>query len=131
MPYWFSICSSAISRRRRPPYIEPARLARYAAVTMESASGEGAQGLGWYAYNSCQFDVARFWFERAVAWFPKEATVYGYVLTLRRLRKHKEALELLTGLPEQKKQRAIIDFDKNFQRATGAPVRLGQAWCAS
>ena len=78
-----------------PPYVEPARLARYAAVTIESASGEGAQGLGWYAYNSCQFDVARFWFERAVAWFPKEATVYGYVLTLKRLRKDKEALELI------------------------------------
>ena len=78
-----------------PPYVEPARLARYAAVTIESASGEGAQGLGWYAYNSCQFDVARFWFERAVAWFPKEATVYGYVLTLRRLRQDKEALELI------------------------------------
>ncbi|WP_146188305.1 hypothetical protein [Methylosinus sporium] len=78
-----------------PPYLEPARLARYAAVTIESASGEGAQGLGWYAYNSCQFDVARFWFERAVAWFPKEATVYGYVLTLKRLRQDKEALELI------------------------------------
>lgn len=78
-----------------PPYLEPARLARYAAVTIESASGEGAQGLGWYAYNSCQFDVARFWFERAVAWFPKEATLYGYVLTLKRLRKDKEALELI------------------------------------
>lgn len=78
-----------------PPYLEPARLARYAAVTIESASGEGAQGLGWYAYNSCQFDVARFWFERAVAWFPKEATVYGYVLTLKRLRKDQEALELI------------------------------------
>ncbi|HEY8066693.1 MAG TPA: hypothetical protein VIF40_18490 [Methylosinus sp.] len=78
-----------------PAYVEPARLARYAGVTIESASGEGAQGLGWYAYNSCQFDVARFWFERAVAWFPKEATVYGYVLTLKRLRKDKEALELI------------------------------------
>jgi pentatricopeptide repeat protein len=78
-----------------PPYVEPSRLARYASVAIETASGEGAQGLGWYAYNSCQFDVAQFWFERAVAWLPKEATVYGYVLTLRRLRKHRQALELV------------------------------------
>ena len=77
-----------------PPYVEPERLARYAKVTMEIASGEGAQALAWYAYNSCQFDVALQWFQRAVAWFPKEATVYGYALTLRRLKKDKEFWDL-------------------------------------
>ena len=75
--------------REVPPYIEPERLARYAKATMEVASGEGAQALAWYAYNSCQFDIARFWFERAVAWFPKDASVFGYALTLKRLRKDK------------------------------------------
>ncbi|MCC3245525.1 hypothetical protein LG047_09355 [Methylocystis sp. WRRC1] len=80
--------------REIPPYIESDRLARYAKVTMEAASGEGAQALAWYAYNSCQFDVALFWFERAVAWFPKDATVYGYALTLRRLKKEKGLYEL-------------------------------------
>jgi len=80
--------------REIPPYIEPDRLARYAKVTMESASGEGAQALAWYAYNSCQFDVALFWFERAAAWFPKDATVYGYALTLRRMKKDKGLYEL-------------------------------------
>jgi cellulose synthase operon protein C len=76
--------------REVPPFIEADRLARYAKVTMEAGSGEGAQALAWYAYNSCQFDVALFWFERAVAWFPKDATVYGYALTLRRLKKDKD-----------------------------------------
>jgi tetratricopeptide (TPR) repeat protein len=80
--------------REVPPYIEADRLARYAKVTMEAGSGEGAQALAWYAYNSCQFDVALFWFERAVAWFPKDATVYGYALTLRRLKKDKGLYEL-------------------------------------
>lgn len=80
--------------REIPPYIEADRLARYARATMEAASGEGAQALAWYAYNSCQFDVALFWFERAVAWFPKDATVYGYALTLRRLKKDKGLYEL-------------------------------------
>lgn len=78
-----------------PPFIEPARLARYGEVAMATASGEGAQALAWYAYNSCQISVAREWFERAVAWHPKESTVYGYVLTLRRLKKRKEANELI------------------------------------
>lgn len=80
--------------REVPPYIEPHRLARYATATMEAASGEGAQALAWYAYNSCQWDAALFWFERAVAWFPKDATVYGYALTLRRLKKEKGLYEL-------------------------------------
>ena len=78
-----------------PPYIEPERLLRYGQVTMETTSGEGAQALAWYAYNSCQFEVAFQWFQRAVAWHPKEATVYGYALTLRRLKKGKEFTDLV------------------------------------
>ncbi len=78
-----------------PPFIEPERLARYAKVTMDVASGEGAQALAWYAYNSCQYDVAYQWFQRAVAWFPKEATVYGYALTLQKVKQTKEFWDLM------------------------------------
>jgi cellulose synthase operon protein C len=77
-----------------PPFVEPARLARYAQVTTKTQSGEGAQGLAWYAYNTCQFETAYEWFQRAVAWFPKEATVYGYGLTLQRLKKHHELVDI-------------------------------------
>jgi tetratricopeptide (TPR) repeat protein len=77
-----------------PPYVEPARLSRYAQVALKTQSGEGAQGLGWYAYNTCQFETAHEWFARAVAWFPKETTVYGYGLTLQRLNKHHELVEI-------------------------------------
>lgn len=80
--------------REIPPYIEADRLARYAKAAMEASSGEGAQALAWYAYNSCQWDAALFWFERAVAWFPKDATVYGYALTLKRVKKDKGLYEL-------------------------------------
>jgi tetratricopeptide (TPR) repeat protein len=76
-----------------PPYIEPDRLARYGEVAMQTASGEGAQALGWYAYNSCQYQVALQWFERAVAWHPKEATVYGLALTLGRLKQEKAEMQ--------------------------------------
>ena len=78
-----------------PPFIEPDRLARYAKVTMDVASGEGAQALAWYAYNSCQYEVAHQWFQRAVAWFPKEATVYGYALTLQKMKQTKEFWDLM------------------------------------
>ncbi len=80
--------------REVPPYVEPERLARYAKVTMEAASGEGAQALAWYAYNSCQFDVALPWFERAVAWRPSEEAVQGYALTLRKTKKEKNFFDL-------------------------------------
>jgi len=81
--------------REVPPHIEPARIARYAQVTMKTQSGEGAQGLAWYAYNNCEFDTALQWFQRAVAWFPKQDTVYGYALTLQRLNMHREFIEIV------------------------------------
>jgi tetratricopeptide (TPR) repeat protein len=80
--------------RQIPPWIEPERLHRYAQVTLDMGSGEGAQGLAWYAYNSCQFQTAYEWFQRAVAWSPKEATVYGLALTARRLKLGKEFVAL-------------------------------------
>ncbi|MFE1600455.1 hypothetical protein [Methylobacterium sp. ID0610] len=78
-----------------PPYIEPARIERYAKVVVESGSGEGAQGLAWYAYNSCQFDTALEWFRRATAWLPGESTVFGYALTLQRLKRQRPFLEVV------------------------------------
>ncbi|PIU04438.1 MAG: hypothetical protein COT28_04190 [Methylobacterium sp. CG08_land_8_20_14_0_20_71_15] len=76
-----------------PPFIEPARIDRYAKVVIATNSGEGAQGLAWYAYNSCQFDSALEWFQRAVAWLPGESTVFGYALTLQRLKRQRPYLE--------------------------------------
>ncbi|ACL58645.1 hypothetical protein [Methylobacterium nodulans] len=78
-----------------PPHIEPARIERYAKVVVESGSGEGAQGLAWYAYNSCQFDTALEWFRRATAWLPSETTVFGYALTLQRLKRQRAFLEVV------------------------------------
>jgi tetratricopeptide (TPR) repeat protein len=78
-----------------PPAIEPERLARYARVTLDSRSGEGAQALGWYAYNACQFETALDWFQRASAWLPKEATIYGQALALQRLKRGKDLSELI------------------------------------
>lgn len=79
----------------KPTRIEPERLERYARVAAETQSGEGAQALAWYATNLCQDDVALAWFERAVAWFPKEATVMGYANSLRRLRRQRDFVEIV------------------------------------
>ena len=76
-----------------PPYIEDERLARYGKLAADDSSGEGAQALAWYAYNSCQYYTALEWFQRANAWFPKEATAYGLALTYRRLGDRKNFIE--------------------------------------
>ena len=76
-----------------PPYIEDERLSRYGKVSADDASGEGAQALAWYAYNSCQYFTALEWFQRANAWLPKEATAYGLALTYRRLGDRKNFVE--------------------------------------
>lgn len=81
--------------RAVPPPMEPERLRRYAQTTLDLASGEGAQALGWYAYNTCQFEVAYEWFQRAVAWFPKEATVAGLAMSARRLKRQRELFDLV------------------------------------
>lgn len=81
--------------REIPPPIEAERVARYAQVTLATASGEGAQALAWYSHNTCQFETAVEWFRRAVAWYPKEATVLGLAVTLRRLKRQREFVEIV------------------------------------
>ena len=75
--------------------LEPERLLRYAKVTLEARSGEGAQALGWYAYKSCQFETALDWFRRASAWLPRESTILGQAISLQRLKKQKDFMELI------------------------------------
>ncbi|MBK9081487.1 MAG: tetratricopeptide repeat protein [Rhizobiales bacterium] len=81
--------------RDTPPYIEPERLARYGRAVLEDASATGARALAWYAFNTCQYDVALEWFERAVAWRPREDVVYGYAATLRKLKREQPFLEVV------------------------------------
>ncbi len=78
-----------------PAFIDLDRINRYAKVTLASSSGEGAQALGWYAYNSCQFDAALEWFQHGIAWLPSESTVLGYALALQRLKRTREYLEIV------------------------------------
>ncbi|AWN41778.1 hypothetical protein [Methylobacterium durans] len=75
--------------------LEPHRTDRFAKVVLATSSGEGAQALGWYAYNSCQYETALEWFERASAWMPREPVILGYALTLARLKRTREYLEVL------------------------------------
>ena len=75
--------------------LEADRLLRYAKVTLEARSGEGAQALGWYAFKSCQFETSLDWFRRASAWLPRETTILGQAISLQRLKKQKDFMELI------------------------------------
>ena len=124
-----------------PPSIEPARLARYAQAVTGTSSGEGAQALAWYAYNTCQFPEALEWFEHAVSWKPKEATVLGYALTLQHLKRAKEFREIVNRYDGLFPKVVALAFDngnagtpvaceakaKSPQRASGnAPLQSAQ-----
>lgn len=78
-----------------PSFIDLERINRYAKVTLATASGEGAEALGWYAYNSCQFEAALEWFQHAVAWLPSESAVTGYALSLQRLKRKQDYLTIV------------------------------------
>ena len=102
--------------KEQPPFIEAERVARYAKVTMATESGEGAQALGWYAYNTCQYPLALQWFQRASAWLPKEATTYGYALSLQRLRKAREFREVVNRWDGLFPKTVALAFDDGMRR---------------
>lgn len=54
----------------------------YADAIQSSQSPEHAEILGWYAYNSRQFDAARAWFDKSFDWKPTAGSLKGKALTL-------------------------------------------------
>ncbi len=71
---------------QRPEKFEPEFLAEYAGKTVELTRGEGAEALGWYAYNIRQLKTAHEWFLQAVQWDETDTGAYGLVLVARAAR---------------------------------------------
>ncbi len=67
--------------QEKPRRLPATFLERYASKTLMINSGEGAEALGWYAFNVRQFDAARAWFTKATLWEETETSVYGMALT--------------------------------------------------
>ena len=109
--------------------VEADRLLRYAKVALEARSGEGAQALGWYAYKSCQFETALDWFRRASAWQPRETTILGQALSLQRLKKTRDYMELVNrydGLFPTVVGLVFKDGSEAFGGACSGPGKSGQ-----
>lgn len=69
-----------------PPVLDEIVLSRFSPVVIRDKYVPGAQGLGWYAYNTGQIVTAQSWFETALNWDPKdEPSAYGLSLTFWRL----------------------------------------------
>ncbi len=53
----------------------------HAHMSSKYKSGEGAEALGWYAFNLGQYQTATAWFSKAIEWDENESRVFGLVLT--------------------------------------------------
>jgi len=71
--------------RAKPATVAPDRLEKFSAAVTQQEWGDGAQALGWYAYNIGQLKPARAWFTKAMAWQPRDSTALGLALSLQRL----------------------------------------------
>ncbi len=65
--------------------VEQASVERFVPVVIQQRDANGAQALGWYAFNTCQFIIAEEWFITSANWVPTEAAIYGLALSRLRL----------------------------------------------
>ncbi|MEM9221914.1 MAG: hypothetical protein AAGB11_05875 [Pseudomonadota bacterium] len=65
--------------------VEQEAVDRYVPIVIEQRDANGAQALGWYAFNTCQFIIAEEWFISSANWVPTESAVFGLALSRQRL----------------------------------------------
>lgn len=69
-------------------------VSRYSEAIQKTESSDHARLIGWYAYNSRQFEPARAWFAKAFEWKAEADSLKGLALTLTRLGEKKALAEL-------------------------------------
>lgn len=69
-------------------------VASYSSTIMETKSAAHAEILGWYAYNSRQFDAAEAWFQKAMEWEQSSPRLKGLVLAKSQLGKAQDVAVL-------------------------------------
>ncbi len=74
--------------------LEDRIVTRYSEAIQKTESADHARLLGWYAYNSRQFEPARAWFTRAFEWKPEADSLKGLVLSATRLGQKAEVNDL-------------------------------------
>lgn len=60
-------------------------LEKFVSFVNGTKSAEGAEALGWFAYNTGQIRTGGNWFKTSLDWHPAEAAAYGLALVRKRL----------------------------------------------
>ena len=95
-------------------------IAQFASKTSELSSGEGAEAMGWYAYNASQLPTAAAWFDSAIVWEETETSVYGRALTAARLKDRPSFDRIKLGYASYPKVAALeFDLEKLIPKGTG------------
>ncbi|MBZ9937477.1 cellulose synthase, partial [Mesorhizobium sp. BR1-1-16] len=82
----YLVVATALLAIDPPAKIEPEVMARMAKAISEAKYPQGAQNLGWYAYNTGQTVAAARWFSAALTWKPDtEPAAFGLALAAQKL----------------------------------------------
>lgn len=84
---------NALSPRFSKPELgalDAGTVAAYSAAISETQAADHAEILGWYAYNSRQFEAAEAWFAKAWSWQEKPERLKGLALSYLREGKKKQ-----------------------------------------
>lgn len=87
--FLMNVLSPRFSAKDKEPVREDAMEAYSAAIGVTQAPDHG-EILGWYAYNSRQFEAAEAWFRQAYDWEPSEDRIKGLALTFLQRGKKRE-----------------------------------------
>ncbi|WP_134499411.1 tetratricopeptide repeat protein [Microvirga pakistanensis] len=78
--------ATALLAQDPPPRLETRIVSRIVPVVTSQRFPDGAQALGWFSYNTSQFQTARDWFRQALSWrADDEPSAYGLALSTQRL----------------------------------------------
>jgi hypothetical protein len=81
--FLMNVLSPRFGNPGRPPSARMTVLA-YSTAIMETSAADHAEILGWYAYNSRQYDAAEAWFRQSYDWEASADRLKGLALTMLR-----------------------------------------------
>nr|WP_246215929.1 tetratricopeptide repeat protein [Microvirga makkahensis] len=78
--------ATALLAQDPPPRLEARIVSRIVPVVASQRFPDGAQAIGWYSYNTGQYQRAREWFRQALKWrADDEPSAYGLALSAQQL----------------------------------------------
>ncbi|MCB1508653.1 MAG: hypothetical protein KDI98_07910 [Hyphomicrobiaceae bacterium] len=100
----------------------PERVQRFAETVRLLQSGDGAEALGWYAYQTAQFEASKAWFEQAMSWQPTATAAEGMIRTLYREGSRDQARQLLAEESRRFPTLAALEGDLAERRPSPQPA---------